>query len=135
MSSPERYVSPTAKRVLRSLYRTYRESADAETIYRKVEAIQQELRLPWQQIEEAKVQLAKHRFVSYPPSDIDRDRQDQIIALTSKGIEAAARLKRRKWKVVRWALGKIATVIITSLLAATAAAWLLANHGELFRPH
>lgn len=133
MSSPERYVSPAAKKVLRSLFRTYHEFTDAGTIYCKVEAIQQELRLSWQQIEEVKVQLAKHRLVSYPPSDVDRDQQDQIIALTSKGIEAAARLKRRKWKVVRWALGKIATVIITSLLAATAAAWLLANHGELFR--
>ena len=133
MSSPERYVSPAAKRVLRSLYRTYRESADAGTIYCKVAAIQQELRLPWEQIEETKVQLAKHRLVSYPPSDVDRDRQDQIIALTSKGIEAAARLKRRKWKVVRWALGKIVTIIIASLLAAIAAAWLLANHGDCFK--
>ncbi len=135
MKNQERHLSRTARRVLRSLYKTYQESSNPGTIYFKVTTIQQALHLPWERVEDAKRQLAKYRFVGYPPSDIERDREDQIITITTKGIEAAERLIGRKWTVVRWFFGKAITIIISSLIATAAAAWLLANHGDVLKLH
>ena len=133
MAGQERHLSRTARKVLRSLHKTHRESNDPGTIYFQVAAIQRDLRLPWERVEDAKLQLAKYRFVSYPPSDVQRDRDRQIMTITAKGIEAAERLRRRKWRIAKWIIVKLVGIAIVSVLAALAAAWLVANHGDLFR--
>lgn len=132
MQDQERHLSKSARQVLRSLYRAHQNSNDPSTMFCKVVAVQQDLRLPWERIEDAKVQLAKYRFVSYPPSDVQRDRDQQIMTITTRGIEAAQRLARRKWNTLRWLMGKAFTVLITAAIAAVAAAWLVANHPEWF---
>ena len=133
MQDQERHLSKSARQVLRSLYRAHEDSSDPGTMYCKVVAVQQDLRLPWERIEDAKVQLAKYRFVSFPPSDVQRDRDQQIMTITARGIEAAQRLARRKWSTLRWLMDKAITVLITAALATVAAAWLVANHPEWFR--
>ncbi len=133
MAGQERHLSRTARKVLRSLHKTHRESNDAGTIYFQVAAIQRDLRLPWERVEDAKLQLAKYRLVSYPPSDVQRDRDRQIMTITAKGIEAAERLRRRKWRIVKWLIAKLVGIAIISVLAALTAAWLVANHGDWFR--
>lgn len=133
MVGQERHLSRIARKVLRSLHKTHQGTNDAGTIYFKVTAIQQELHLPWERVEDAKVQLAKYRFVSYPRSDVQRDRDERIMTITTKGIEAAARLRRRKWRIAKWLVVKLVSILMVSVLAALAAAWLLTNHGDLFR--
>ena len=86
-----------------------------------------------EQFEDAKLQLAKYRLVSYPPSDVERSRKDQIITITTQGVEAADRLSRRRWRTLRLWCGRLITLLITSLIAALLAAWLVANHADWFR--
>ena len=132
MQDQERHLSKSARQVLRSLYRAHQSSSDPATMYSKVVDVQHDLRLPWERIEDAKVQLAKYRFVSFPPSDVQRDRDQQIMTITARGIEAAQRLALRKWSTLRWLMVKVITILITAAIAAVAAAWLVANHAGWF---
>ncbi len=133
MTQHEQHLSGVARRVLRSLHKSYRKAPDQGAIYFNVASIQHELGLPWEKFEEAKSQLAKYRFVSYPPSDVERSRKDQIITITTQGVEAADRLNRRRWQTLRSWGGRLITVLITSCIAALFAAWLVTNHAEWFR--
>ncbi len=133
MKHHEQHLSGVARRVLKSLYKLYRKAPDQGAIYFNVASIQHQLGLPWEQFEDAKSQLAKYRFVSYPPSDVERSRKDQIITITTQGVEAADRLKRRRWRTLRSWGARLATIRITSLIAALLAAWLVANHADWFR--
>ncbi|MCH8852212.1 MAG: hypothetical protein IID41_06110 [Planctomycetes bacterium] len=133
MKQYEQHLSGVARRVLKSLHKSYRKAPDQGAIYFNVASIQHELGLPWEQFEDAKLQLAKYRFVSYPPSDVERSRKEQIITITTQGVEAADRLNRRRWQMLRVWCGRLITILITSLIAALLAAWLVTNHGEWFR--
>ncbi len=133
MKNHEQHLSSVARRVLRSLYKSYCKAPDQSAIYFDVASIQHELGLPWEQFEDAKLQLAKYRFVSYPPSDVERSRKDQIITITTQGAEAADRLNRRRWRTLRSWFGRLITLSITSFIAALLAAWLVTNHPDWFR--
>lgn len=133
MKYQEQHLSGVARRVLRSLYKSYRSAPDQGAIYFNVASIQHELGLPWEQFEDAKLQLAKYRLVSYPPSDVERSRKDQIITITTQGVLAADRLRRRRWRTFRLWCGRLITLLITSLIAALLAAWLVANYADWFR--
>ena len=133
MKQYEQHLSGVARRVLRSLYKSYRKAPDQGATYFNVASIQQELGLPWEQFEDAKLQLAKYRLVSYPPSDVERSREDQIIAITTQGAEAADRLRRRRWEALRLWGARLTTILVTSLIASLLAAWLVANHADWFR--
>ncbi|MCH8228627.1 MAG: aldehyde dehydrogenase family protein [Proteobacteria bacterium] len=71
------------------------------------------------------MQLAKYRFVSFPPSDVQRDRDQQIMTITARGMEAAQRLALQKWSTLKWLMDKAVTVLITAAIATLAAAWLV----------
>ncbi len=133
MKHQEQHLSGVARRVLRSLHKSYRKAPDQGAIYFNVASIQHELGLPWEQFEDAKLQLAKYRFVSYPPSDVERSRKDQIITITTQGVEAADRLNRRRWRTLRWACEWLIIIMITSLISALLAAWLVINYADWFR--
>ncbi len=133
MKHHEQHLSGVARRVLRSLHKSYRRAPDQGAIYFNVVRIQHELGLPWEQFEDAKLQLAKYRFVSYPPSDVERSRKDQIITITTQGVEAADRLDRRRWRTFRLWCGRLITILITSFIAALFAAWLVSNYADWFR--
>ncbi len=133
MKYHEQHLSGVARRVLRSLHRSYRQAPDQTALYFNVASIQHELGLPWEQFEDAKLQLAKYRFVSYPPSDVERSRKDQIITITTQGVEAADRLNLRRRQALRSWCGRLITLSITSLIAALFAAWLVTNHADWFR--
>ena len=133
MKQYEQHLSGVARRVLQSLHKSYRKAPDQGALYFIVASIQHELGLPWEQFEDAKLQLAKYRFVSYPPSDVERNRKDQIITITTQGVEAVDRLDQRRWQMLRVWCGRLITILITSLIAALLAAWLVTNHGEWFR--
>jgi len=133
MKQTEQHLSGVARRVLRSLHKSYCKAPDQGAIYFNVVTIQHELGLPWEQFEDAKLQLAKYRFVSYPPSDVERSREDQIITITTQGVEAADRLDRRRWRTLRSWCWRLITLAITILIAALFAAWLVTNHADWFR--
>ena len=133
MKQHEQHLSGVARRVLRSLHKSYRKAPDQGAIYFNVVTIQQELGLPWEQFEDAKLQLAKYRLVSYPPSDVERSREDQIIAITTQGAEAADRLSRKRWKALRLWAERLTTILVTSVIAALLAAWLVTNYADWFR--
>ncbi len=133
MKHQEQHLSVVARRVLRSLHRSYLKAPDQSAIYFNVASIQHELGLPWEQFEDAKLQLAKYRFVSYPPSDVERSRKDQIITITTQGVEAADRLNSRRWRTLRSWCGRLIIILITSLISALLAAWLVTNHADWFR--
>lgn len=132
MQDQEQHLSKSARLVLRSLYRAHQDSSEAGTLYSKVVDVQHDLRLPWERIEDAKVQLAKYRFVSFPPSDVQRDRDQQIMTITARGMEAAQRLALQKWSTLKWLMDKAVTVLITAAIATLAAAWLVVNHPDWF---
>ena len=133
MKQYEQHLSGVARRVLKSLHKSYRKAPDQGALYFSVASIQHELGLPWEQFEDAKLQLAKYRFVSYPPSDVERNRKDQIITITTQGVEAADRLDQRRWQMLRVWCGRLVTILITSLIAALFAAWLVTNYADWFR--
>jgi hypothetical protein len=133
MKHQEQQLNRVARQVLRSLHKSNRKAPDNGAIYFSVARIQHELGLPWEQFEDAKLQLAKCRFVSYPPSDVERSREDQIITITTRGVEAAERLNGRRWRILRSWCVRLITVLITSIIAALLAAWLVANHADWFR--
>lgn len=125
MVNKEKYLSRPALRLLKFLHRHHFSPLEAAAV--KVLDAPSRVGMSEAEFNDALYELDKHQLVRVELFTLPNNESADCVYSTKAGLEAAERLIGRKREVAIWIADKILTVVLTSIIATVAAAWVITS--------